>query len=99
MKRLLVAMLTCVLAVAVGASAFVSTTPRQTFMAECVARTFYPTEQDAINGCKEELFELRQNRTFATVFTTAGTLVLVPVIVVNLFALSVWLPVMFRRRR
>jgi hypothetical protein len=98
MKKLLATMLVCALAAAAGAAAFVGGTPPETFMADCLVRSHY-SDETALNVCKEELLHLRFGRALGTTFATLGTLVIMPALAVLLFVLSVWVPLMFRRRR
>ncbi|WP_372622872.1 hypothetical protein [Falsiroseomonas sp.] len=83
LKGSLVAAVILALAAAAGASAFALRTPRPTFLTECIARSDYPSRSTAVDVCKEELAELRLDRTLGTVFAAAGTLILVPAVIVN----------------
>ncbi|MGX9963384.1 hypothetical protein ACVFYP_08665 [Roseomonas sp. F4] len=86
------------LAVAAAGSTFVLRTPRQAFLTDCIARSDYPKRWEAVDRCKEELAELRLDRTVGTVFAGVGTLILIPTITVNVMVILVWVPLLTRRR-
>ncbi|MBU8544195.1 MULTISPECIES: hypothetical protein [Roseomonadaceae] len=86
------------LAVAAAASTFVKGTPRQAFLTDCIARSYYPERWEAVERCKEELAELRLDRTVGTVVAGVGTLILIPTITVNVMVILVWVSLLTRRR-
>jgi len=88
------ALVTILLATAAGSAAFVTGTPPERFLAGCLAGS---SGESVVDLCKEQLLELRTDRTLGTVSSIGATLILVPAVFTTYLAFAAWLPIWLRR--
>lgn len=87
-----------VAATAAGTFTFVSQAPSPTFLADCLPSSAGGDDpNEASEVCHETLFGLHLNQGFLTVIATFGTLLIPPLVIVNLLVLWTWVPLILRR--
>ena len=86
------------LVTAAGWATFAARTPSGDFVESCVVAARYPSREQAVDRCEEELHELLPDRKVGTAYAAGATLLVIPVGSSWMLVLYSWLSLSLRRR-